>query len=142
MTTNRQIAVASEDQQGLSGEVSMHFGRCPYYTVVEVADGAIVGARSVQNPHFGGHQPGVMPRFIKSLGVDAILAGGMGPRAVQMFQGFGIDVATGAVGQVQKVLEAYLSGRLAGIVPCQHDHPQSCGGHGHGHGHGQRQGRV
>ena len=46
-----------------------------------------------------------------------------------------MDVATGAVGQVGKVVEAYLQGRLGGIVPCAHDHPESCGGH---HGPGER----
>ena len=53
----------------------------------------------------------------------------MGPRAIQMFNGFGIEVATGAVGQVGKVLDAFLSGELRGIVPCEHNHPESCGHH-------------
>jgi predicted Fe-Mo cluster-binding NifX family protein len=129
MTQRTFIAVAAEDNRGLQGQVSMHFGRCPYFTVVEVLDGAIQGARAVENPHYGNHQPGAVPQFIHSLGANVILAGGMGPRAVQMFHGFGIDVATGAIGRVDKVLGAYLSGELSGIVPCQHDHPESCGGH-------------
>ena len=54
----------------------------------------------------------------------------MGPRAVQLFNSHGIEVATGAVGRVGSVLAAYLRGELRGIVPCQHDHPESCGGHG------------
>lgn len=123
------VAVASEDKKGLQGEVSMHFGRCPFYTLIEIEDGKIADSKTVENPHFGHHQPGVMPRFINDLGAHVILAGGMGPRAVQMFQGFGMDVVTGAVGQVEKVVEAYLSGSLSGIVPCNHDHPESCGGH-------------
>lgn len=129
MSSKQTIAVASEDPRGLQGEVAMHFGRCPYYTLVEIEDGRIGASKSVENPHFGNHQPGVMPRFIHGLGADVILAGGMGPRAIQMFQGFGMTVATGAVGQVEKVVEAFLKGELSGIVPCHHDHPESCGGH-------------
>ena len=126
------IAIASENDQGLQGIVSAHFGRCPFYTLVEV-EGEKVGNHRVQaNPHFGQHQPGQMPRFIKSLGADIILAGGMGPRAVDMFHAFGIGVATGVAGTVGEAVNAYMEGRLRGIVPCQHDHPQSCGGHAAG----------
>jgi predicted Fe-Mo cluster-binding NifX family protein len=56
-----------------------------------------------------------------------IIAGGMGPRAIEMFHGFGIDVATGATGTVSTVLGAYLRGEHRGVVPCAHDHPESCG---------------
>ena len=31
----------------------------------------------------------------------------MGPKAIDMFHGFGIDVATGATGAVEEVLGAY-----------------------------------
>ncbi len=127
--TNMQVAIAAEDDKGLDGQVSMHFGRCPYYVVAEVEDGKIIGSRIEQNTHFGNHQPGQMPTFIRDLGANVILAGGMGPKAVDMFRGFGIEVATGAVGNVGKVLDAYLRGEIKGIVPCEHDHPQSCGGH-------------
>ena len=130
MTAKRTVAVASDNDQDLKGEVSMHFGRCPFFTLVEVEDGAIRDSRVVPNPHYDNHQPGIMPGFIHSLGAHVILAGGMGPKAVQLFHGFGMDVATGAIGQVDKVVQAYLAGQLSGIVPCHHDHPESCGHHG------------
>lgn len=123
------IAIAAEDDNGLAGQVSMHFGRCPYYVLAEIEDGKIAGSRVEKNIHFGNHQPGQMPTYIRDLGANVILAGGMGPRAVDMFQRYGIEVATGAVGNVGRVLEAYLRGDLQGIVPCHHDHPESCGGH-------------
>ena len=97
--------------------------------VARVKDGEVLDHEVVTNPHYNNHQPGQMPRFIRGLGVDAILAGGMGPKAIQMFESFGINVATGAVGVAGKVLAAYLSGELTGIVPCKHDHEDSCGGH-------------
>jgi len=124
------VAIAAEDDKGLDGEVSHHFGRCPCYVVAEIKDGAVIETNVVNNPHFGNHQPGQMPRFIRDLGVDVILAGGMGPKAVDMFHNFGIEVATGAVGNVGRVLDAYLRGEVKGIVPCSHDHPESCGSHG------------
>ncbi len=126
MSRKQLLAVASEDNRALDGEVSMHFGRCPYYTLVEVVDGRVESARAVENPHYGNHQPGMMPRYISGLGAHVVLAGGMGPKAIQLFAGMGVDVATGAVGRVDKVVEAFLDGSLTGVVPCQHDHPESC----------------
>jgi predicted Fe-Mo cluster-binding NifX family protein len=129
MVEKKLIAIAAEDDRGLEAEVSAHFGRCPYYVLAETENGSVTGSRVVANPHFGAHQPGVMPRYIQGLGANVIIAGGMGPRAIDMFHGFDIDVATGALGGVQKVLQAYLNGEHRGVVACQHDHPESCGGH-------------
>ena len=123
------IAIASEDDRGLDAQVSAHFGRCPAYALVELDGEDVVAHRFVKNPHVGQHQPGQMPRFIRSLGADVILAGGMGPMAVNLFHGFGMDVATGVSGTIRDAVEAYTAGKLKGIVPCNHDHPESCGGH-------------
>lgn len=130
MTERRRIAIAANDNRGLDGEVSAHFGRCPTYVLATVEGDRISEAEIVDNPYYSGHRPGVVPQFIHQIGADVILAGGMGPRAIDMFHGFGIEVATGALGTVRKVLEAYLRGEIRGIVPCAHDHEDSCGGHG------------
>ena len=130
MNEKRTIAIASEDDRGLSGKVSAHFGRCPYYVLVEANGGTVIGSRVVSNPYFDLHRPGVMPRFIRDIGANVIVAGGMGPKAIDMFHGFDIDVATGATGAVEEVLGAYLRGEHRGVVPCAHDHPDSCGEHG------------
>jgi predicted Fe-Mo cluster-binding NifX family protein len=130
VSEKRTIAIAAEDDRGLIGQVSGHFGRCPYYVLAEVNGDAVIGSRVVANPYFDLHRPGVMPRFIRDLGVDVIIAGGMGPRAIDMFHGFGIDVATGTTGAVEEVLGAYLRGEHRGVVPCAHDHPSSCQEHG------------
>jgi predicted Fe-Mo cluster-binding NifX family protein len=125
----RTIAIAAEDSQGLAAEVSHHFGRCPYYVLVETEGNKCINARVTRNPFFGNHQPGQMPKYIHDIGANVILAGGMGPRAVDLFHQYGIEVATGAVGKIGRVLNAFLRGDIKGIVPCRHDHPDSCGGH-------------
>lgn len=132
---HKVIAIAAADRHGLNGEVSAHFGRCPAYVLAHVeGDGRIVCSEVIDNPGFEHHRPGHAPQFIHALGAHVILAGGMGPRAVQMFHAAGIEVATGAVGRVEAVLQAYLRGEVRGIVPCAHDHPDSCGQHGSGTG--------
>jgi predicted Fe-Mo cluster-binding NifX family protein len=70
-----------------------------------------------------------MPRFIRDLGVDVIIAGGMGPRAIEMFRDFGIAVATGAVGTVEGALGTYLRGEGRGEAPCAGSHRHGCENH-------------
>ena len=126
-----RIAFASEDKLGMEGEVSAHFGRCPYYTFLEVEEGKVGSWKVVDNPYHGDHVPGKVLEFIHSQKADVMIAGGMGPRAIEFFDGYGIEAVTGAFGKVGDVLNAYLRGELRGAGGCHHDHPESCG-HEHG----------
>ena len=122
MANRQTIAVAALGDQGLDAEVSAHFGRCPFYALVVVEDDQIVATRSVANPYFSAHRPGVVPAYIRDLNADVILAGGMGPQAIHLFRQFGITVATGSVGRIGAVVRAFLDGQIQGATPCDHDH--------------------
>ena len=116
----KKIAVASNDHMGLNSEVSSHFGRCPYYTLVEVEDDEIKKVTNVENPYYVSHgQPGLAPNFIKQQGAQVIIAGGMGPRAIEFFNQLGIEAVTGASGRVADVVNSYLKGDLQGGGPCR-----------------------
>jgi predicted Fe-Mo cluster-binding NifX family protein len=138
MSEERLIVVAAEDACGFDGAVSDHFGRCPFFLLAEATDKIATVSEVVPNPYFGAHKSDAVPRFIRDMGGTVIIAGGMGPRAIDMFHGFGIDVATGATGTVAAVLGAYLRGEHRGVVPGAHDRADRCGGHGYrgGSGHG------
>jgi predicted Fe-Mo cluster-binding NifX family protein len=69
------------------------------------------------------HVPGMVPKFISEQGVNIMIAGGMGPRAIDLFSNFAIEVVTGAIGNAGNVLQAYLKGEISGVEPCKHDHP-------------------
>jgi predicted Fe-Mo cluster-binding NifX family protein len=125
----KRIALASEDGSGLEGILSAHFGRCPFYTFVNVEGGRILESEVVKNPYFPNHEPGVIPQYIHSQKANVMIAGGMGPRAIDFFNQFGIDVATGAQGKVREVVEAYLRGEIQGVVACEH-HDHECGEEG------------
>ena len=117
----KRIAVAAEDDGGLEASVSAHFGRCPYYTMVDVEGDKIDINYKVENPFYGAHgNPGQVPSFIRDQGAQVIIAGGMGQRAVGFFEQFGIEAVTGASGKVDAVVEAYLRGALKGYDPCVH----------------------
>lgn len=119
----KKIALACEDNKGLNGQISQHFGRCPSYLIVDVEGNEIKKSDIISNPYYENHIPGVVPKFISEQGASVMIAGGMGPRAIDMFSNFGIEVVTGAIGNVGNVLKAYLQGEISGVEPCKHDHP-------------------
>ncbi len=114
-----RIAVSAEDNNDLDSIVSPHFGRCPHFVLVDM-DGQEVKAISVvDNLYYGNHRPGQVPAFINSHGVNVMLTGGMGRRAIAFFEEFGIRPVTGAAGTVRQSLERYLGGVLQGAAPCR-----------------------
>lgn len=116
----KKIAVASKDHMGLNSQVNAHFGRCPYYTLVEVEEDEIKKISSVENPYYISHgQPGQAPNFIKEQGAEVIIAGGIGPRAIEFFSQLGIEAVTGGSGRVADAVNSYLKGNLQGGGPCR-----------------------
>lgn len=114
-----RIAISAEENNGLKSRVSHHFGRCPYFVIVDVANSRIEKIEVVENPYFAGHQPGMVPGFINEQGVQVMLSGGMGRRAIGFFQQYGISPATGAHGTVQSTLDSYFRGDLQQAAPCR-----------------------
>ncbi|MBC8366008.1 NifB/NifX family molybdenum-iron cluster-binding protein [bacterium] len=125
-SSTMSIAVASADLQGIDGQVSEHFGRCPAYTLVEVVEGVVHDSRIESNPFVEGHAPGQIPEYIADLGANVILTGGIGGRAIQFFEQRGVQVAAGFNGPVKNAVEAFLRGELRESDPCS-------GGHGDCH---------
>ncbi len=114
-----RVAISADDSNGLDSVVSPHFGRCPYYVLVDLDGREVSRVSAVENPYYGHHQPGQVPDFIHSQGADVMLAGGMGRRAIGFFQQYGIQAVTGASGTVRHALEQYLGGVLQGAEPCR-----------------------
>ena len=123
-----RIAISASDGNGLDGVVSPHFGRCPYFVLVDLEEGEVKTAHAVPNPYYNQHQPGQVPGFIHSQQVDVMLTGGMGGRAIAFFRQYGIQAATGASGTVRHALEQYVGHQLQEAEPC-HESVE--------HGHGQ-----
>lgn len=115
------VAIPADSKDGLDSPISQHFGRCPYFVIVEVEGTEIKGVRAVDNPYSGGHEPGQIPTFVKSQGAEVVITGGMGGRALAFFEQQGIEAVSGASGTVRQALELYLGGELRGFTPC-HEH--------------------
>ena len=114
-----RIAISVETNDGLKSIVAHHFGRCPYFALVDLNETEVKNVQVIANPFYAGHQPGQVPGFIHEQKADVMLSGGMGGRAIQFFQGYGINTATGATGTVQTAVDAYLNNQLSGAAPCR-----------------------
>lgn len=121
-----KIAVASEKEM-----VTEHFGHCINFNIYESEGDKIVKSESIDNP---GHKPGFLPVFLNDMGVNVIIAGGMGGGAVEIFNEKGIEVITGAQGNAKAAAEQYLQGKLhsTGSVCHEHQHHDECGEHAEG----------
>jgi predicted Fe-Mo cluster-binding NifX family protein len=134
-----RLAFSAEDNRGLDSVVSHHFGRCPYFVLVNVEDEEIGEVQVIDNPYYAQHQPGMVPDFIHDQNAVVMISGGMGRRAIAFFQQYDIATATGASGTVRTALKSYLSGNLSSTEPCREsiEHTR----HHHGHDEGDDEGR-
>ena len=63
----KKIAFACEANNALESEMSMHFGRCPYYMMIDVEGTEVIKTKAIENPFFNGHVPGAVPDFINNI---------------------------------------------------------------------------
>ena len=105
----------------VNGLLCPHFGHCQQFAIIEAdRDTKSINSSEMQTPT--PHEPGVLPAWLGEMGCNIIIAGGMGQRAVGMFQQNGIEVIVGAPCETpEKIVNAYLGGALqAGDNVCDH----------------------
>jgi len=112
------------------GRVNEHFGSSREFIVVETENGVIKGKKILTNEML--HDHGGLARMLGAEGVDVVITCGIGRPMAEALQLAGFKVVTGASGEVERVVQEFLSGQLVSLpVQC------SCGGHhGHAHRHG------
>ena len=103
------------------GVVSPHFGHCEHFAMFEVDEksGVVTGKENIPSPE---HQPGLLPGWLAERGVSVVIAGGMGPRALQLFEQNSIDVVIGAMeNDPDKAVAKHIDGTLStGDNVCDH----------------------
>ena len=111
-----KIAVAC-----LGDQVAEHFGHCEGFAIYETIDDVIIAKGMTPNP---GHKPGFLPNFLADMGVELIIAGGMGGGAIEIFCARKIDVVTGVQGDALSAAKAFSQGELktSGSVCHEHAH--------------------
>lgn len=131
-----RIVVPTENQEGLNAPLAEHFGRAPYFTVIELGDKwEVADVRSVANvgEHVGG--TGSPHDHIAELHPKALIVHGMGPRGIAAFQEAGIEVLKANANTVKEVVEAYKQGKLEELTEgCPHAHHHDSNEHASHHG--------
>ena len=88
-----KIAVPSENANGLASVRSGHFGHAPFLTIVELDDAKnIVSVESIPNAEHGEGGCGNVIDYVLGLGLDGILAAGMGMPPLMRFTQGGMTV--------------------------------------------------
>jgi predicted Fe-Mo cluster-binding NifX family protein len=115
MHMEKRIALPVED-----GILCAHFGHCKAFAIVTVVDNEITETKELTPPE---HAPGSYPRWIASLGVTDVIAGGMGQKAIQLFQKNNINVFVGApVETPETLVRDFLADKLELTANyCNHD---------------------
>ncbi|MCD6176360.1 MAG: ATPase [Candidatus Cloacimonetes bacterium] len=111
---NKKIAIPT-----IGGILSAHFGHCDKFAIYEIKDNKIINEKFVSPPP---HEPGSHPAFLRELGCTAIIAGGMGTKAQQLFTQNNIEVIIGLRSENLKgLVETYISeGLKSGDNFCDH----------------------
>ncbi len=103
---SKKIAVPVDE----AGVLDAHFGHCKFFLLFDEEDGKIVNEERVVPPP---HEPGLLPKWLGEKGVTDIICGGMGDRAIQLFNQRGVNAFVGAPKLSGKFLvEGFLEGKI------------------------------
>jgi predicted Fe-Mo cluster-binding NifX family protein len=110
----RRIAIPLEN-----GILCAHFGHCQQFAIFEADTNSISSEQFVTPPP---HEPGLLPGWLAERGVTDVIAGGMGQRAINLFNQQRINVFVGAeVKKPQDLAKDLLNDTLtAGANYCDH----------------------
>ena len=119
-----RIIVPAASQEGLKANLAEHFGKAPYFAVVDLNDKRdVANVKTVPNvgEHAGGM--GYTHDHILELQPNAIIVYGMGPRGLNTFQSAGVAVLRATANTVGEVITAYKDDKLQELTEgCQHAH--------------------
>ena len=119
-----KICIPTTGKRGLDETVSPHFGRAPYYTIVDLEN---MSSDVVENSsdHFGGS--GSPADLIYSQKADAVLTHHIGGHGRESLLKKGVKVYCGEAKTVKDFIEAFKAGRL---TPASEEN--ECSRHRHG----------
>ena len=104
-----KVCVPTMNQGGVDDTVSPHFGRAPTFTIVDTETKEVELLPNTSE-HMGGIK--LAPEIVSEAGAQIMLCSGLGSRAIQMFEQFGIEVFVGAAGTAKDMISAWKAGLL------------------------------
>lgn len=114
-----------------NGNIFQHFGKTEAFKVYEVEENKVVSSQVISS---GGAGHEALAGFLAGQSVDVLICGGIGGGAQAALGEAGVELCSGAQGDADQAVEAYLKGELVSSgVNCDHHHEEhgeehSCGG--------------
>jgi len=110
-----KIAITSVGKS-ISSKISGVFSRCPYFIIFEIENGKAVKIATIENllSDQQGHTGINVAQSMVEKGINAVITGNIGPRALDVLKQFNIDVYLGN-GIVKEVLQKFMKGKLEKI---------------------------
>jgi predicted Fe-Mo cluster-binding NifX family protein len=119
-----KIAVPTKE----NNHIDSHFGHCEFYKIFLVSDNKeVIAETRLESPQGCGCKSNIA-YDLAEMGVEIMLAGGIGEGAINKLASQNIQVVRNCKGDVHKLVEAYLAGNLE-------DGGASCTAHGNGAEH-------
>ena len=110
-----RICVPVEDSSGLKSKPCAHFGSAPHFLIHDT----VTGASEVIDNSGRDHQHGMCQPLgvLEGRSVDAVVCGGMGPRALQRLREGGVKTYRCAGATAEEVIKGCKEGSLEEITP-------------------------
>lgn len=115
-----------------NGNIFQHFGKTENFKVYEVENNQVISSEVISS-NGSGH--GALAGLLDGQNIDVLICGGIGGGAQAALAEAGIEFCSGAQGDADQAVEAYLKGELVSSgVNCDHHHGEghscgdSCGG--------------
>ena len=103
-----------------NGNIFQHFGRTENFKIYTVEDGRIVSSEVIGAGGIG-HE--ALAGLLADLGADTVICGGIGGGAQSALQSAGLQIVSGAQGDTDEAVQAFLAGKLSSAgVNCEHHH--------------------
>ena len=119
-----RIVIPTIDESGLDAHLAEHFGRAPYYTVVDLDENSkVLNVKTEANvgEHLGG--VGHPHDHLLTLKPNVVIAFGMGPRGLNTLQNSGVTVLKANANTVREVTASFKDGELEELAEgCEHAH--------------------
>ena len=116
-----RVAVTLEDERGLEGNVSAHFGQCEYFLIADITGREITDARVVPNTAQHGGGGCVAVDEILKHNITHVISAGMGAGAQNKFACANVLVF-GYSGNVKDAVTRLINDSLGGLEACRDSH--------------------
>jgi predicted Fe-Mo cluster-binding NifX family protein len=120
----QRIVIPVEDNSGLEAKVAQHFGRAPYFVLIELNGRGQITNIQIDpntNEHMGG--TGHPHESLLVLKPAVIIASGMGIGGLRSFQDAGIKVLKAQGSTINEIITNFKEGKLEPLTAgCPHAH--------------------